>query len=351
MQSDKETTSSHLYNNQRARVCGHEQELKDRTTMTAYLKAIYKNKHLFNGKHVLDLSCGLAVRSMAAVKAGAKHVWAVDDPCIIEQTRLVVEANGMADSITLLSTNDVTTIMLPIKAVDVILSAWMGQALLYKSTILDMIKARDRWLAADGIVFPSKARLLVSAVDVTGMVMDRIYWWQDVYGFDMGSMSKLTTVAPTQISVYPRQVITNSCEVFTLNAMECTAKDLDFTAPFTLRFHEDGTTHGLLVHFEVEFGFCHTYVGFSTSPFCRRTRYEQTLFYLNESLTCSEGSTISGTIRCLMKSRQEKGCTFFISPTSQIKVARPPSPKQAESLQLENKVPGTNTKRPALGPK
>lgn len=45
--------------------------------MKAYVKAITQNKHLFRGKVVLDLHCGLGLLAVLASKAGASHVYAV----------------------------------------------------------------------------------------------------------------------------------------------------------------------------------------------------------------------------------------------------------------------------------
>lgn len=46
---------------------------------------MFKNPHLFEDKLVLDVGCGTGILSMFAVKAGAKHVVAVDQSNIIYQ--------------------------------------------------------------------------------------------------------------------------------------------------------------------------------------------------------------------------------------------------------------------------
>jgi len=53
--------------------------LKDRVRTSAYQNAISKNKHLFDGKTVLDVGCGTGILSIFAAKAGAKHVYGVDN--------------------------------------------------------------------------------------------------------------------------------------------------------------------------------------------------------------------------------------------------------------------------------
>jgi len=42
-----------------------------------------KNPHLFDGKIVLDIGCGTAVLSIFAAKAGAKHVYGIENATII----------------------------------------------------------------------------------------------------------------------------------------------------------------------------------------------------------------------------------------------------------------------------
>ena len=39
---------------------------------------------------------------MALVRAGAKHVYAVEDSCIIAQTKKIIAANNMSEFITLI---------------------------------------------------------------------------------------------------------------------------------------------------------------------------------------------------------------------------------------------------------
>jgi protein arginine N-methyltransferase 1 len=57
----------------------HEEMLKDQVRTKSYMNACLHNKEQFKGKIVLDIGCGTGILSIFAARAGAKHVYGVDN--------------------------------------------------------------------------------------------------------------------------------------------------------------------------------------------------------------------------------------------------------------------------------
>ena len=159
-----ETTSKDYYFDSYAHHAIHEEMLKDEVRTRTYEMAIKQNSHVFKDKIVLDVGCGTGILSMFAIQAGAKHCYAVDCSAIVEQARKIVKINGFEETITLIR-GKVEEIELPVPKVDIIVSEWMGYFLLYESMLDTVLFARDKWLIKDGIIFPDKAVMYVTAME------------------------------------------------------------------------------------------------------------------------------------------------------------------------------------------
>ena len=57
----------------------HEEMLKDTSRTLAYQRAIEGNAADFKDKIVMDIGCGTGILSIFAARAGAKHVYAIDN--------------------------------------------------------------------------------------------------------------------------------------------------------------------------------------------------------------------------------------------------------------------------------
>ena len=133
-------------------------------------------------------------------------------PQIAKFARANVEANGLAGTITVVSSRVEALGALPPppppaaggaegsghrggdaepeggQQVDVLVSEWMGYALLFESMLDSVLHARDRWLRPGGAVLPDVAQLYVAAGGEGATGLD---FWRDVYGFGCGPRGAL----------------------------------------------------------------------------------------------------------------------------------------------------------------
>ena len=74
--------------------------------------------------------------------------------------------------------------MLPdgITHVDIIISEWMGYALLYESMLDSVLHARDRFLRGGGVIAPSQCKMMLALCEGSEIFKDRVGFWHDVYG-------------------------------------------------------------------------------------------------------------------------------------------------------------------------
>nr|AQT40939.1 protein arginine N-methyltransferase 1 transcript variant 32 [Homo sapiens] len=131
----------------------------------------------------------------------------------------IVKANKLDHVVTIIK-GKVEEVELPVEKVDIIISEWMGYCLFYESMLNTVLYARDKWLAPDGLIFPDRATLYVTAIEDRQYKDYKIHWWENVYGFDMSCIKDVAIKEPLVDVVDPKQLVTNACLI---------KRDLDFT--------------------------------------------------------------------------------------------------------------------------
>jgi len=343
----EEMTSKDYYFDSYAHFGIHEEMLKDEVRTLTYRNSMWHNKHLFKGKVVLDVGCGTGILSMFAAKAGARMVIGVDMSSIVDHAKQIVKDNKLDDVVTIIR-GKVEEISLPegVDKVDIIISEWMGYCLFYESMLDTVLYARDKWLAPGGLMFPDKATLYVCGIEDRQYKDDKIHWWDDVYGFDMSAIRKVALTEPLVDTVDCNQVVTNSCLIKEIDIQTCTKEDIPFTSPFHLQIKRNDYMQALVTYFNIEFTKCHKRVGFSTAPEARGlrwgsraerdrksalafrrhkipsfhrdgcgsryTHWKQTVFYLDDYLTCKKGDEVTGVFSMKPNTRNVRDLDFEI---------------------------------------
>eukprot|EP00163_Fabomonas_tropica_P010260 TRINITY_DN2034_c0_g1_i1.p1 TRINITY_DN2034_c0_g1~~TRINITY_DN2034_c0_g1_i1.p1 ORF type:complete len:640 (+),score=185.43 TRINITY_DN2034_c0_g1_i1:178-1920(+) len=296
----------------------HATMIKDKVRTDTYRDAMIKNPALFKDKVVLDIGSGTGILSLFAAQAGAKKVIGIDRSRVVNQAGQIAKLNKL-DHIVSFIKGTVETVELPVDKVDIIISEWMGYALLYESMLDTVLFARDKWLRPGGVVLPDRCRVLMSGVcEPDNFVAEEIDFWDDVYGFDMQPMKELTirdlqhTVKEAEVYVLPaKRVMTNQCSLQTIDIMTTTAEALDFQANFNLTMNRDGRLHQLCIYFDIDFQLnCENPVSFNTSPEHTPTHWMQTHLRLPRTLEVSKGDVLSG-IFSLSRNAENRRCLDF----------------------------------------
>ena len=197
----------------------HEEMLKDTSRTLSYQKAIEGNPEDFKDKVVLDIGCGTGILSIFAARAGAKHVYAIDNAEVALYAREIVKANGFEGKITVLK-GKIEELDLPFGEgeIDIIISEWMGYYLLYESMLDCVLWARDKFLNKQtGKMLPDRAQLYVAAIEDSEYKNEKTQFWNNVYGVDMSIMTTSLWKDPIVDTVPANAIMSDFCCVLDIN--------------------------------------------------------------------------------------------------------------------------------------
>jgi SAM-dependent methyltransferase len=249
----------------------HASMLGDAIRTEAYRDAILKNRASIEGKTVLDVGCGTGILSLFAERAGAKKVIALDNSNIINDAEAIIAKNASRSDVVTCKRGKAEALELDEK-VDIIVSEWMGYALHYEGMLLSVLAARDRLLKPGGMMFPSRSRVIIGAYSDERLIDERVYAWEDVYGFDMSIMRRHVTREPLVETLDPKGLVSAfpHCTVSEIDMTRCTASSIEIEqVPFELILQASGggggeggsekvlsavNVHGIALWFDIDFG-------------------------------------------------------------------------------------------------
>jgi predicted methyltransferase len=145
------------------------------------------------GDVVVDIGTGTGILAMAAARAGAAHVYAVEAGAIADRAERAIAANGLAERVTVLRGWS-TRLDLPRRA-DVLVTETIGSEPLDERILETVADARRRLLVPGARVVPRRLDIWGTAVEVPeGTLTDRMITaeraavWSERYGFDLGAL-------------------------------------------------------------------------------------------------------------------------------------------------------------------
>lgn len=206
---------------------------------------------------------------------------------------------------------------MPVEKVDIIISEWMGYALLFEAMFDSVIYARDRYLAADGLMVPSHATLRIAPYADPDFMASHISFWENVYGFKMTSML-LKIYDEALVRNIPSSTLAADSAVFLpLPLHTITVDELSFLKEFQVTLNQDiDSLDGWAIWFDMFFMPSRDspipenavpsdmqkkgYVAFTTGPDGTETHWQQTVALIDygkqKSKSLKKGEVISGKI-------------------------------------------------------
>ncbi|KAI3354766.1 hypothetical protein L3Q82_004592 [Scortum barcoo] len=283
----------------------HEEMIADHVRTNAYRTAILRNSESIRGKVVLDVGAGTGVLSVFCAQAGARKVYAVEACSIAEQAEKIVKQNSLEGTVEVVR-GAVETVELPEMA-DVIVSEWMGYALLHESMLNSVLYARDRWLKPGGLLLPSRAELYIAPIS-DPVPEDRLHFWytvKDQYGVDMSCMTDFARrcVRNSDITVSAvsgEDVLSHPARFAELDLRSVTAEELrSVRGKFRCESFGSAAVNAFCVFFTVTFPCSdgERPLLLSTSPFKPETHWKQAVLYLDAPVDVVQDTEVAGEKR------------------------------------------------------
>jgi hypothetical protein len=236
----------------------HVRMLDDATRTAAFLRVI--GEIVRPGDVVLDLGTGTGVLAVAAAKAGAKRVYAIEERGIADAAERVFEANGVADRVQLVRGRS-TDVTLPERA-DVLIGEVLGHDPLAEDIVATFRDARRRLLTPGARMVPRVVNVCALPVDVPEEYVSRqtfteanVARWKGAYGVELAPLlvyaSLVSQVSFVRVGEARQWPVVG--EPVILARIDLTETD-EVPGPTEMRFVARATTRtlGLILYFEAE---------------------------------------------------------------------------------------------------
>jgi protein arginine N-methyltransferase 1 len=240
---------------------GHVAMLNDRARTSSFLAGI--SEVVTAGDVVVDIGTGTGVLAIAAARAGAKHVYAVEAGHIGRSAEAIFEANGLADRITLLQGWS-TRITLPERA-DVLVSEIIGNHPLGEDVMQVTMDARKRLLKPEAHLIPGEIKVFGLPVTIPAdeqtkrmVTEETLRNWRSWYGIDFGPLIQVQSNPFPEFYIKPQQasgweMLSEPILLANID-LRSFKYPVSFDTALTVVANAAGQLDGLLMYFELELG-------------------------------------------------------------------------------------------------
>ncbi len=267
----------------------HKHMLSDHVRTRAFCAAIAGcvNK----GIVVIDLGAGTGILALAAARAGARKIWAIERKEIAKVAKKVVDDNGYGQVISVLQ-SDSREVELNEKA-DLLVSEFLGVYVFQESMLKDFIDVRDRLLKKGGILIPEAINLWAAPMRRNPIFHDQIERWQaPLEGFNFQELSRLSLN-----EIYVHRVREDNLShpgncLFQMDLYTVKLSDrIEMKTEFV--FDKDENIEGICGWFDAQL--CEG-VTLDTSPTASPTHWLQTVYPLHPRISVNENERLQMSI-------------------------------------------------------
>jgi type I protein arginine methyltransferase len=216
----------------------HRLLLSDAARVHAFEAAL--NETVLPHHVVLDLGSGTGILGLLACRAGARHVYSIDDGGIVQIARAIARDNGLRDRITYVKGLS-TRVDLPEPA-DLVVADQLGHFGFEAGLFGYFADARARLLKPGAITIPASVSLSVAPLEAPDM-WERIEFWNSaVVGLDLTAAFPIAINTGYPVKLRADQLLGPSTTLAVLDPSQGSKR---IAGAVTMTADRDGTLHGI----------------------------------------------------------------------------------------------------------
>ena len=248
----------------------HRQYLEDRVRVAAFRDAI--DETVKPGDAVLDLGCGTGILGMLACRAGARHVYSVDEGGIVQLARNLAYDNRFSDRMSVIKGVS-TRISLP-EPVDVVIADQIGQFGFDAGILEYFADAKLRFLKAAGRAIPSRINLWMALVEHSAQWSKIDFWSARPAGFAFEPARAIAENSGYPVRLHARHLLSEPTDAVFLDTLTHGARPIAFSE--AMRVTRAGMLHGIGGWFSARLT---SNVEMTNSPLAKRRINRRNVFF------------------------------------------------------------------------
>jgi hypothetical protein len=243
------------------------------------------------GDVVVEVGAGTGYFSVAAVRAGARMVYAIERGPAAALAEEIIRENDCSDRVRVMRT-DAATAELPERG-NVLLFDLSGWLPLNADAIPCIISARDRLVSADARLISTRDRIHAApCVAPRGWSEVELALGDAPHGISRRAASRLARSVVRRERVDVEHLLGEPQLVAALDYRTITSPDVE--AELEWRIMQDGEMHGIICWFDTQLA---PGIGFSTGPGAPPNVYGQPFLPLERSLDVRAGDLVRSRLR------------------------------------------------------